>query len=208
MSSLPLISSCFCCRRAEPRNRQLPPIRSVQAVLFDIDGTLADSDPLHYLAFREMLAEIGYNCGNPITKEFYSSSLSGKHNSVVGKFLFPDWDQQRRDQFLDDKEAHFRRLAAKQLEPVAGLHRLTDWIKQKGFHRAAVTNAPRASAEQMIAGVGLTEFFEHVVIGGECERAKPFPDPYLKALEHFGVSAQNAFAFEGWGQQWQLDCRS
>jgi hypothetical protein len=58
MSSLPLISSCFCCRRAEARNRQLPPLRSVQAVLFDIDGTLADSDPLHYRAFREMLAEV------------------------------------------------------------------------------------------------------------------------------------------------------
>lgn len=48
----------------------------------------------------------------------------------------------------------------------------------------------------MIAAVGLSDFFEYVVIGGECERAKPFPDPYLKALEHFGVSAQNAFALE------------
>lgn len=82
------------------------------------------------------------------------------------------------------------------MDPIVGLHRLTDWIKEKGFRRAAVTNAPRASAEQMIASVGLTEFFDHVVIGDDCERAKPFPDPYLKALEHFGVSAQNAFAFE------------
>lgn len=48
----------------------------------------------------------------------------------------------------------------------------------------------------MIAAVGLTDFFEHLVIGSECKRAKPFPDPYLNALEHFGVSAENAFAFE------------
>lgn len=53
--------------------------------------------------------QIGYNGGTPISKEFYSSSLSGKHNSEVGKILFPDWDQQRRDQFLKKKEAHFRR---------------------------------------------------------------------------------------------------
>lgn len=39
-------------------NRPLPPINSVQAVLFDVDGTLADSDPLHYVAFRDMLAEV------------------------------------------------------------------------------------------------------------------------------------------------------
>ncbi|GAB2273688.1 hypothetical protein Dimus_008469 [Dionaea muscipula] len=36
----------------------------VEAVLFDIDGTLCDSDPLHYYAFREMLKEIGFNCGS------------------------------------------------------------------------------------------------------------------------------------------------
>lgn len=88
------------------------------------------------------------------------------------------------------------RLAAKELRAVAGLKRLADWIVEKGFRRAAVTNAPRPNAEQMIAAVGLTDFFEHLVIGSECERAKPFPDPYLKALEHFGVSAENAFAFE------------
>lgn len=88
------------------------------------------------------------------------------------------------------------RLASQQLEPVPGLHRLTNWVQERGLHRAAVTNAPRPNAEQMIAALGLTDFFEFLVIGSECERAKPFPDPYLKALEHFGVSPQNAFAIE------------
>jgi beta-phosphoglucomutase-like phosphatase (HAD superfamily) len=69
-------------------------------------------------------------------------------------------------------------------------------VKKRGFRRAAVTNAPRPNAEQMIAAVGLTDFFEYLVIGNECERPKPFPDPYLKALKHFKVSAENAFAFE------------
>lgn len=169
---------------------------SVKAVLFDVDGTLADSDPLHFIAFRDMLAEMGYNGGTPITEEFFSAFISGNNNVATGLFLFPDWDQQRRDQWLDDKEAYFRRLAAKHLNPVAGLHRLTDWVKEKGFRRAAVTNAPRPNAEQMIAAVGLTDFFEYLVIGSECTRSKPFPDPYLQALEHFGVSADHAFALE------------
>jgi len=179
-----------------PSNRQLPPMDSVKAVLFDVDGTLADSDPLHFIAFRDLLAEVGYNGGTLITEEFFSAFISGKHNTEIGLFLLPDWDQQRRDQWLEAKETYFRSLAAKHLDPVAGLHRLTDWVKEKGFRRAAVTNAPRLNAEQMIAAVGLTDFFEYVVIGSECKRAKPFPDPYLQALEHFGVSADRAFAFE------------
>jgi HAD superfamily hydrolase (TIGR01509 family) len=82
------------------------------------------------------------------------------------------------------------------LEPVRGLHRLTDWVREKGLRRAAVTNAPRPNAEQMIDTLGLKDFFDHVVVGSECERAKPFPDPYLKALEKVGVSPENAFAIE------------
>lgn len=52
---------------------------------------------------------MGYNDGIPITEDFFSAFISGKHNSEIGVFLFPDWDQQRRDQWLDDKEALFRR---------------------------------------------------------------------------------------------------
>eukprot|EP00252_Welwitschia_mirabilis_P023652 TRINITY_DN6747_c0_g1_i2.p1 TRINITY_DN6747_c0_g1~~TRINITY_DN6747_c0_g1_i2.p1 ORF type:complete len:108 (-),score=31.22 TRINITY_DN6747_c0_g1_i2:159-482(-) len=48
----------------------------------------------------------------------------------------------------------------------------------------------------MISLVGLTDFFELVVLGSECERAKPFPDPYLKALEYFNVPPSKAFALE------------
>lgn len=87
-------------------------------------------------------------------------------------------------------------LAAKHLEPVPGLQRLSEWVKKKGLRRAAVTNAPRPNAEQMIAAVGLADFFEYSVIGSECKRAKPFPDPYLTGLELLHVSAEHAFAFE------------
>lgn len=174
----------------------LPPVDKLQAVLFDVDGTLADSDPLHYVAFRDMLQKEGYNDGVPVTEDWFREHISGKHNSEIGKDLFPSWDQEKQDKWLDEKEAYFRRLAAQHLEPVRGLHRLTDWVREKGLRRAAVTNAPRPNAEQMIDTLGLKDFFDHVVVGSECERAKPFPDPYLKALEQVGVSTENAFAIE------------
>jgi hypothetical protein len=53
--------------------------------------------------------QMGYNGGVPITEDFFSAFLSGKSNSDIGLFLFPDWDQQRRNQWLDAKEALFRR---------------------------------------------------------------------------------------------------
>ncbi|XP_058085733.1 haloacid dehalogenase-like hydrolase domain-containing protein Sgpp [Magnolia sinica] len=166
------------------------------AILFDIDGTLCDSDPLHYIAFREMLQEIGFNGGVPITEEFFVENISGKHNEDICHVLFPDWDLKRSLKFMDDKETMFRRLASKQLKPVNGLHKLCKWIEDRGLKRAAVTNAPRENAELMISILGLSKFFELLVVGGECERAKPFPDPYLKAIEMIKASPDHTFVFE------------
>ena len=59
-----------------------------------------------------------------------------------------------------------------------------------------MTNAPRANAELVLSLLGLTSFFPVLVIGSECERAKPSPDPYLKALDLIGASPDHTFIFE------------
>lgn len=88
------------------------------------------------------------------------------------------------------------RLAHGSLKEVSGLFLFCDWLKDRGIRRVAVTNAPRKNAEQMIAALGLNSFFEHLIIGSECPRAKPFPDPYLAGLTFLGIAPENAFAVE------------
>lgn len=88
------------------------------------------------------------------------------------------------------------RLVSKELKPLEGLHKLCKWVEDRGLKRAAVTNAPRPNAELMISMLGLTDFFQVVVVGSECERAKPLPDPYLKALKELKASAEHSFVFE------------
>ncbi|KAM7493985.1 hypothetical protein LguiB_028594 [Lonicera macranthoides] len=79
-----------------------------EAVQFDVDGTLCDSDPVHFDGLREMLQEIGSSDGAPITKEFYVEHFSGKHNTNIAAFGFPD-DLEKGKIFMGDKEAMFRR---------------------------------------------------------------------------------------------------
>ncbi|PRQ57027.1 putative HAD-like domain-containing protein [Rosa chinensis] len=83
-------------------------VAPLEAILFDIDGTLCDSDPLHYYAFCEMLQEVGFNGGVPITEEFFIENISGMHNEELCGVLFPDWDLQRARKFFEDKEDMFR----------------------------------------------------------------------------------------------------
>ncbi|PIA32577.1 hypothetical protein AQUCO_04400045v1 [Aquilegia coerulea] len=176
--------------------RSITSLAPLEAVLFDVDGTLSDSDPIHYDAFVEMLQEAGFNGGVPITEEFYVANIAGKHNEYLCETLFPDWDFEKGMKFLNDKEALFRRLAAGKIVPVNGLNRLRKWIEERGFKRAAVTNAPRPNAELMLSSLDLNDFFQDVIIGGECERAKPFPDPYLKGLEALSASPSHTLVFE------------
>lgn len=174
----------------------IPADKTLKAVIFDVDGTLCDSDPLHYIAFVELLKELGFQGGEPISEEFFIEHITGRDIVEVLDNLFPEWNHDKRNKFMEDKEARFRSLAIEQLKPVEGLETLCQWIKERGLHRAAVTNAPRENAELMISILGLSDFFEILVVGTECERAKPFPDPYLKALNHLGLSPDQAFVFE------------
>ncbi|KAJ6679285.1 6-PHOSPHOGLUCONATE PHOSPHATASE [Salix purpurea] len=147
----------------------LASVAPLEAILFDIDGTLCDSDPLHFYAFRDMLQEIGFNGGTPITEEFFIKNISGKHNEELREILLPDWEIQRSRKFLEDKEALFRRLASEQLQPMKGLQKLCKWIEDCGLRRAAVTNAPRSNAELLIS---------------------------MLALQELGISHHHAFVFE------------
>jgi len=87
-------------------------------------------------------------------------------------------------------------LAEEKLKPVKGLDKLTSWVENHGLKRAAVTNSSRVNAELMISKLGLSDFFDVLIIGDECERGKPYPDPYLKALEVLKASKDHAFVFE------------
>ncbi|KAI3804322.1 hypothetical protein L1987_25771 [Smallanthus sonchifolius] len=88
------------------------------------------------------------------------------------------------------------KLVKEKVKPIKGLFKLTKWVEDNGLKRADVTNSPRPNAELMISTLGLTDFFHNVIIGGECEHAKPAPDPYLKALEVLNVSKDHTFIFE------------
>jgi hypothetical protein len=71
---------------------------------------ICNSDPFHHRAFSELLVGLGYNGGVPITREFGVAHMDGRSNEQIGRFLFPDWDQ---DAFFRDKEVSDSSLGAR-----------------------------------------------------------------------------------------------
>jgi HAD superfamily hydrolase (TIGR01509 family) len=180
-----------------PSVRDAVEFASLTALLLDIDGTLTDSDPLHLQAFQEALIARGFNGGEPIDAAFYRERISGRHNPEIAMDLLPHLPQAEQVDFYEWKEARFRELAAGgALVPMPGLFAFLDWARARGLRHAAVTNAPAANTDLMLAGIAVRDRFEHVVLGERCARAKPHPDPYLEAARLLGVAPKASLVVE------------
>jgi beta-phosphoglucomutase len=163
----------------------------LKALIFDMDGTLVHSDPVHLRAFAEILGPEGI----VIDEELYRSSIIGHTNESIFATLLPDHSIAEHEAFAERKEAAFRRLA-RELEPLAGLIDLLDWAEERDIRIALVTNAPLLNATHMLDVLGLTERFDVKVTIDQVERGKPDPLPYLTALERLGLTPEEAIAFE------------
>ncbi|MCK1329686.1 HAD-IA family hydrolase [Bradyrhizobium sp. CW9] len=162
-----------------------------RALLFDIDGTLANTDPLHLKAFNLVLGPRGH----VFDHARFSRELQGFANVSIGERFLPDEAPERRALILDEKEEVFRTLVAGQIEPLPGLMALLDRADAAGIPMVAVTNAPRLNAELLLSGLGITHRFKALVIGAELLHGKPHPLPYQEGLRFAGASAM-ASAFE------------
>jgi len=164
----------------------------LNALLFDLDGTLTDTDTLHLLALQQLLLE---EDGRVFTQAEFDAHVSGQANAGMCRYLFPERSVAEHEAFADRKEARFRALSP-QLTPLPGLVRLLDFSQEQGLGICVVTNAPRANAEHMLRVLGLRERFETVLVAEELPRAKPDPLPYLTGLERLNAQAGAALAFE------------
>jgi HAD superfamily hydrolase (TIGR01509 family) len=163
----------------------------MQALLFDLDGTLVDSDPDHLVAFQRVFAPLGIKLDHAT----YTSHIMGASNALIGARFLAHLPEDERAAVLEAKETAYREGLGV-LEATRGAAELLTQARARGLPRAVVTNAPRANAEKALAAIGLAEFLPILVIGGELARAKPDPLPYLKGLELTGGSPDKSVAFE------------
>jgi len=163
----------------------------LNALIFDMDGTLVHSDPVHLRAFAEVLGPEGVK----ITDEVYRDAIIGHTNESIFETLLPGRSVSEHQTYADLKEAAFRRLA-RELEPLEGLLQLLDWADRNGVKVALVTNAPLLNATHMLDIMDLTHRFTVKVTRDDVARGKPDPLPYLTALDRLGIAAEDAIAFE------------
>jgi HAD superfamily hydrolase (TIGR01509 family) len=162
-----------------------------RALLFDLDGTLTETDSLHLPTWVDVLRPYGIE----VDEEFYRERISGRSNSKIVEDLLPNLSAEDGQELADAKEASFRERTG-ELEPLLGLLNFLREGQQLGLRMALVTNAPEENVEAILLALELREFFDEVVLSDEVGTVKPDPAPYKAALDKLDVAPEEALAFE------------
>jgi HAD superfamily hydrolase (TIGR01509 family) len=166
------------------------PKGSFKAYLFDCDGTIVDSMPLHYVAWKRVLAEWGCEFGE---QTFYSwggmpvTEIIAALNVRDG-LAMPIEEVQRR------KEALYFEI----LPELKAVPEVLEHIELSHGHIpfAVVSGSTRESVTASLTTLGILDRFETLVCAGDYERSKPDPQPFLIAAERLGVAPEDCLVFE------------
>jgi HAD superfamily hydrolase (TIGR01509 family) len=168
------------------------------ALLLDIDGTLVLTDDIYFAVFTDLLAPYGYE----VDQAFYIKNVHGKVDADVFKALMPsDYGPDELRAVSEKKDALFCAKAKELGIPIIpGLGEALAMAKQHGIRCVAVTNAPRPAGalciEEIKKQFEAGDIIEDLVIGAECTRAKPFPDPYIEGMKRLGLKPEQCIVFE------------
>jgi HAD superfamily hydrolase (TIGR01509 family) len=167
-------------------------IRERDCFLFDLDGTLVDSSPLHDRAYREALAALAPE----VLRRFDYEPCKGRRTRDALK-TFGIEDEALLAQLTEAKQAAYRRLVesgAVQLLPCA--RELLAGLRARGGRLFLVTGGSSRSTHAVLTALGIFDWFEQVVTADDVANGKPAPDCWRECVARGAIEAERALVIE------------
>jgi beta-phosphoglucomutase len=165
----------------------------LKAVLWDLDGTLVDSEEYHWRAWRETMAQEGIT----ITRQDFLATFGQRNDAILPNWLGSDVSPQRVQQIGDTKEAHYRELVKTNgIEPLPGVVEWVSRLKQDDWRQAVASSAPRQNVEVVLEALNLTEYFQAIVSAEDVHVGKPDPEVFVVAASRVGTPSARCVVVE------------
>ncbi|MCM2392798.1 HAD family hydrolase [Streptomyces albipurpureus] len=163
------------------------------SVIFDLDGTLVDSEPNYYEAGRRLLAEHGV-----------SDFSWERHTDFIGIGTRETLETLREqygldspvDTLLADKNRHYLELARASTEVYPEMQKFVELLHAEAVPMAVASGSSLAAIEAVLRGTGLDAFFDVIVSAEEVPRGKPEPDVFLEAARRLGAIPADCVVME------------
>jgi len=172
--------------------------KRVRGVLFDHDGTLAESEPLQAQAWRQLFLELGVQAS---ASEILQRSI-GKPAPLILETILNLYRPHWREEGLDPltlahrKNDFYLSLASTELRPYPGVIEFLSWLKDQGIPCAVVSNAKRRELIRGLELCGIHHFFATIISRDDCPEAKPNPLPYLTGAACLDLDPHECLAVE------------
>ncbi len=166
---------------------------SIKAVIFDLDGTVIDTEKLLVKYWCMAANEMGF----PMEREHALSlrSLARKYAEPLLKEWFGEKCDYMtvRNRRMELMTAH---IIENGLETKSGIRELLVWLGKNGYKRAVATATDLTRAGKYLTDVGLYEYFDCIISAHQVKNGKPKPDVYLYAVEQLGLEPDECVAVE------------
>lgn len=166
---------------------------TVRAVLWDLDGTLVDSEEFHWQSWQYAMRAEGLS----VTFEQFKASFGQRNQTILRNWLGPAATPADIERVADAKEIEYRRLAAEHgLTPLPGAAEWLARLQAAGWKQAIASSAPRLNVEVMLDALNLRRYFGAIVSSEDVTHGKPDPEVFLTASAKLAVQPEHAIVVE------------
>jgi beta-phosphoglucomutase family hydrolase len=163
-----------------------------RAVIWDMDGVIADTGPFHLMAWQKVFRERGVD----FTPEAFTRHFGQRNDTIIPGALGRVVDRETIESISREKEAAFRAAIAGKIKPFPGVKALLRSLRESGFRLAIGSSAPIENIRLITDALGITGSFDAVVTGREVTEGKPNPQVFLLAAERLGVAPDRCIVIE------------
>ncbi|MBN2626041.1 MAG: HAD family phosphatase [Spirochaetales bacterium] len=166
----------------------------IETVIFDMDGVLIDSEPIHQRVNQAFFNKLG----TPVTMDFYQKNFIGLPVEQMLIYLKKEYSLSETvpSMLAECGRLLFEDFERSELVPAAGAKELLASLKEQGYNLAVGSSSSSELIRLIVRKLGLESYFDHLVSGYEVERGKPHPDLFLKIAGIFGSEPSRCAVIE------------
>ncbi|MFW2488996.1 HAD family hydrolase [Clostridium chromiireducens] len=165
----------------------------MKAVIFDMDGVIIDSEPIHFDVDLQTISELGGDISKEDLEKYVGTTNEYMYTDIKNKFNI----SKSLEEIIHYKvELTKKKIIELDLEPIEGIRELLKELKNKNINTAIASSSPRDFIELVVSKFKLENYIEYIISGEEVKHGKPDPDIYIETAKKLRVSPEECIVIE------------
>ena len=164
----------------------------IKGIIFDMDGTIVDSLPYHYEAWKIFFNENKVENFSEKLNEYKGGGTLDLMRTVYGN----QYSKKELKKMSEDKEKIFRKIYKGEIKQILGFKKFLDELKSKDIMVGLASNAIRKNVSMIINELEIYDYFDSIICGDEVINGKPNPEMFNETIDRFDINKDECLIFE------------